>query len=460
MTDNIPSSAPVFAFTTWEPVLRLLRAGRAARSGGPPVRVVGRIGRGSWSLDLVRPGPGPGGAARVEGVQDEMDAVDRVRGALEAVGAEEVSFCAEIAADGRTALQLIGPSSAVESAAGGTGPGVLLLVEGAVPAPRRRLPASAPGAVAAPSADPGLLERTLRERLPDAVGATEAELAAAEERLGIALPAELKALYRATRARRADRPASKIFRAVGCELLEPDRVHIADPSSRPWSWASAALDASGARPGDAVQGLVGSPGWIVFGDTGGGDRLAIDLTPGAGGHIGQIIVISHEENIGAGLVADSLTDLVLGRHSAGGAVREPGPEPVAWVNERSVRSVEAAAHPGLEVLSLGVWEGEPFSLAPVVGLPGLRTLSAHPGTLADPREIAGLTGLEFLELGPADWRVLLDAGAVPRSLLAAGIEDYGRDPLPNVDLANELLALWGRPPIIRRAVKGDLGPPG
>ncbi|MFJ8231025.1 hypothetical protein ACIQ9E_13890 [Streptomyces sp. NPDC094448] len=102
--------------------------------------------------------------------------------------------------------------------------------------------------------------------------------------------------------------------------------------------------------------------------------------------------------------------------------------------------------------------GAPFGLAPVVGLPGPRTLSAHPGTLADPREIAGLTGLEFLELGPADWRVLLDAGAVPRSLLAAGIEDYGRDPLPTVGLANELLALWGRPPIIRRAVKGDLGP--
>ncbi|MFJ8231024.1 SMI1/KNR4 family protein [Streptomyces sp. NPDC094448] len=282
MIDDIPSSAPVYAFSTWEPVLRLLRAGRAARSGGPPVRVAGRIGRGSWSLDLVRPGPGPGGVARVEGVQDEMDAVDRVRGALEAVGAEEVSFCAEIAADGRTVLQLIGPSSAVESAAAGTGPGVLLLVEGAVPAPWRRLPESVPGAVAAPSADPGLLERTLRERLPDAVGATEAEPAAVEERIGTTLPAELKALYRVTRARPADGPASKIFRAVGRELLEPDRGAYRGPVVPPLVLGVRRAGRVGARPGDAVQGLVGSPGWIVFGDTGGGDRPAIDLTPGAG----------------------------------------------------------------------------------------------------------------------------------------------------------------------------------
>lgn len=132
---------------------------------------------------------------------------------------------------------------------------------------------------------------------------------------------------------------------------------------------------------------------------------------------------------------------------------------MARVNIRSLTSIEAAAHAELEVLSIGVWEGEPLSLAPVTGLPRLRTLTAYPGTLADPLEIAELGGLEFLELGPEEWRVLLDAGAVPRSLSAAAIEVHGdTDPLPVVAIANELLALWDRPPITRTVLEGDVGP--
>lgn len=93
----------------------------------------------------------------------------------------------------------------------------------------------------------------------------------------------------------------------------------------------------------------------------------------------------------------------------------------------------------------------------MAGLPRLRTLSAYPRTLADPLETARLTGLEYLELGPEEWRVLLDADAVPRSLLAAGIEVHGdRHPLPVVDLANELLARWDRPPMTRTVLEGEL----
>jgi cell wall assembly regulator SMI1 len=451
-------------FATWEAVLRLLRAGNEEALAAPGGHVAGRIDRHGWSLPLRRRMPPPGRAALVEDNQAEFDAAERVRGALADAGIDGFSFVAEIAPSGRAVLHLLGPSPAVQPGIGGPHPGSLVLVEDAVPEPWRRLPEPVPGAMPAPTAGPAALERALRERLPDAIGATEAEIAAAEARLGVPLPAELKALYRVTRARWADsdgdfEAAERLADAVGCELFDLDGLYIADAASRPSPWRFAAKEAVVTPPDAAVQGLVGSPGWIVFGDNGGGDRIAVDLTPGPRGHLGQIIMIGHEESTGADLLADSLTDLVLnGPREEEAARRRRREEPaVAYVNNSGVPGIEAAAHPDLEVLSLGVWDGEPFTLAPVTGLPRLRTLTAYAGTLADPREIAKLTGLEFLELSPEDWRVLLDAGAVPRGLSAAAIEVRGRrHPLPIVALANEILTLWDRPPIPRTTLEGDL----
>ncbi|MFK4145154.1 SMI1/KNR4 family protein [Streptomyces sp. NPDC004065] len=466
MVDQEPSAASMNDFATWEPVLRLLLAGRPHGPAGRPVQVSGRIGRHSWSLDLRRRMPAPGRAARAEDAREEFDAVRRVQSALADAGVDDVSFTAEIQPTGRTALRLLGPSPAVEPGIGTPHPGALLLVDGSLPEPWRRLPDPAPGAVPAPSADPALLERTLRERLPHAIGATEEEIAAAEARLGVPLPEELKALYRVTRARWEDlgddyEAAARESTAVGCELFNLDGLYVADAGSRHCRWEFAAMEAVVTPPDAAVQGLVGSPGWIAFGDNGGGDRLAVDLTPGPRGHLGQVVMLSHEESTGAELIADSLTDLVLGirPRARSGRAEEERPPVVARVNIASLKTVEAAAHPGLEVLSIGVWDGAPFSLAPVTGLPRLRTLTAYPGTLADPLEIGKLTGLEFLELGPREWRALLDAGAVPRSLSAAAIVVHGdQDPLPVVDLANEILALWNRPLIVRTVLEGDLGP--
>ncbi|WP_432117114.1 SMI1/KNR4 family protein [Streptomyces sp. bgisy032] len=444
---------------TWEPLLHLVRASHADRLAAPGGCVTGQIGHGSWSVPVHRPRPAPGRAAQVEDMQDEFTAVQRVQAALKADGAADVSFMVETAADGRTLLHLVDRGPAVET--GFTSPylGALLLVEGAVPEPWRRLPEAVPGAAPALSADPALLERTLRERLPDAVGATEAEIAEAEARLGVTLPEELKALYRVTRARWQDwgddyEAADRVGDAVGCELFSLDGLYVADAESRPCPWQFAAKDAVVTAPDAAVQGLVGSPGWIVFGDNGGGDRVALDLTPGPGGHTGQVIMIDHERTIGASLRADSLTDMVVNRRDDWYTRREQESPVVARVNVRALDSVEAAAHPDLEVLGIGVWDGEPIGLAPVVGLPRLRTLSAYPGTLADPLEIAGLTGLEYLSLGPDEWRALLDAGAVPRGLSAASITVHGeRHPLPVLDLANELLALWDRPLITRTVIE-------
>ncbi|MGW7332573.1 SMI1/KNR4 family protein [Streptomyces sp. NPDC054840] len=466
MVDRKLSTASISDFATWEPVLRLLLAEQAREHGARSVRVAGRIGRGGWSLALTRRMPPPGRAAQVEDMQEELDAVKRVQSALAAAGVDDISFSAEIHPTGKTVLRLLGPSPAVEPGIGTPHPGALILVDGSLPEPWRRLPEPVPGAAPAPSADLELLERTLRERLPHAVGATEEEIAAAEARLGVVLPDELKVLYRVTRARWEDlgddcEAAMSECAAVGFELFDLDSLYVADAASRHCRWEFAAMEAVVTRPDAMVQGLVGSPGWIAFGDNGGGDRLAVDLTPGPRGRTGQVIMLSHEESIGAALVADSLTDLVLGRLSAKpGGPRQQRPSAVARVNIASLPSIQAAAHPGLEALSIGVWDDAPLSLAPVMGLPRLRTLAAYPGTLADPLEIAKLTGLEFLDLGPEDWRVLLDAGAVPRSLSAAAIEVHGnQDPLPIVAIANEILALWDRPQIIQTVVEGDLGTP-
>ncbi|MFJ7771126.1 hypothetical protein ACIQ1J_22685 [Streptomyces sp. NPDC097107] len=113
------------------------------------------------------------------------------------------------------------------------------------------------------------------------------------------------------------------------------------------------------------------------------------------------------------------------------------------------------------MLSIGVWDAEPLSLSPVIGLPRLRTLVACPRTLADPLEIGELTALEYLEIGPEEWRVLLDADAVPRGLSAAAVKVHGdgdREVTSASTVVNELLALWGRPPIIQTVLRGDLGP--
>ncbi|WP_442738518.1 SMI1/KNR4 family protein [Streptomyces pseudogriseolus] len=438
--------------TTWQPLLRLVHAAHADTLSAPGGHVAGQIGTGGWSVPLPYRPPQPGRAALISDNQEEFDATGLIVEALKEEGSDGISFVVEAAsAPGRVRLHLIEPSPSVEPGVATAHPGTLLLADGALPEPVRRLPEPVPGAAPAASADVDLLRRTLRERLPDAVGASEEELAAAEARLGVTLPPELRALYEVVRSRYEDCDDSREpYDVIGCDLFPLSEVYIADAASRQVLWQFGAMDAVETGPEHAVQQLVGSPGWIVFGDNGGGDRIAVDLTPGPDGHVGQVIIIGHEGNIGAGLVADSLTDMVVHRHFDGRPVRKVEQPPlVAYVNRASLPSVEAASHPGLEVLSIGVWEKEPVSLAPVFDLPRLRTLSVYSGTLADPCEIARLTRLEYLELPPAEWRVLLDAGAVPKGLLAAGIDAHRQrdNPLHIIALANEILTLYGRPPI-------------
>ncbi|MET8697983.1 SMI1/KNR4 family protein [Kitasatospora sp. NPDC004723] len=455
----------LYDFRTWEPLLRLLRAAHAQTLAVPGGQVAGSIGRGSYSVPVKWRYPQPGRAMLVSDNRAEHEAIERVRDTLAGAGVSDIEFTAEIPPNGAAVLRLFDHGPAAVSGIG-RAVGALTLVEGAVPEPWRRLPAPSDRARPAPSADAALLERALRERLPDAIGATEEEIAAAEQRLGLPLAEEVKALYRVTRAGWEDWLADpeagrRLVATLGFEPVAPEHLDVAHLSHR-WSfqWEHAATEAALTGPDDAVQDLVGSAGWIVIGVTGGGDQVAVDLTPGPRGHLGQVIVLDHEQSVGASLWAESLTDLVLGPERSWYKGYRGNKRPVtAIVHDRSIGSIEGAAHPALEVLQIGAWTGAPLSLAPVVGLPRLRTLCAYPGTLADPLEIAALTGLEFLELAPEDWRALLDAGAVPRGLSAAAIRTFGRNGTrPVMALADEILALFGRPLITETVVNGDLGP--
>lgn len=121
--------------------------------------------------------PQPGRAALISDNQEEFDATGLIVEALKEAGSGGISFVVEAASPpGRVRLHLIEPSPSVEPGVATAHPGTLLLVDGARPEPVRRLPEPVP--------DVDLLRRTLRERLPDAVGASEDELAAAEARLG------------------------------------------------------------------------------------------------------------------------------------------------------------------------------------------------------------------------------------------------------------------------------------
>ncbi|GAA1607799.1 SMI1/KNR4 family protein [Actinoplanes couchii] len=423
----------MYDFATWKPLLELLRAANPAAG-----HLAGTVGRdGAHSLALRRPSPRTlGRALQIEDMQAEYDAIGHITAVLDS---DSVTFVAELPSPGRVVLHLFRAGPAVE---GGMRPypRSLLLVEGAVPEPWRRLPETYQGAGPAPSADPALLGRTLRERLPDAVPAAESEIAEAERRLGFALPGELTAAYRVTRS-------------VPFQLAAPDRLRLADASSRPCSWESGGRAVVSTPPGAAVQGLAGSPGWLVIADNGGGDRIVLDLTPGPAGHVGQIILLSHEEDVGATLLADSLTTLITrGEQPPSPAPGVEGPPLAATAG--SAAGAESVASDRLEVLHLGFWDGEPFDLVPI---PRLRALTAYPGALADPRSVAALPGLEFLELSAAEWRILLDTDAVPAGLLTAGIEVAGRpDPLPIIDVANRLLTRWNRPLITRRIIEGEL----
>ena len=480
-----PGSA-VRDFATWEPLLRLIRDKNPETLAFPDSHLQGMISDRSHSVPMGSPSVPVKIAERAKWQAETIEnakwmqmVVDPVKAALKAEGINSVSFKAQFTPDGHVTLSLMFPPQR---------PGqedreaAITRVAGSLPEPYRRLPVPSPAALPHTSADPAALQRLVREQYPHLTGATEEEIAAAEARIGMPLPEELKALYRVTRGPGYQDPGATMptiddgdaddedgrkwsLESILWEIPLPiDQVRIADPSLRHPSWYQGATDVAITPPGAAVQQLAGSPGWIVFGYDHGAYHYAIDVTPGEGGHLGQVIGLSIDEAIGAALMARSLTAFLQGDRAHDVSSRAAEELATAVIFEGGQAAVDAAAHPALEVLTLSTSRGmKPVSLAAFAGLPRLRTLVAYPGILANPLEVADLENLEYLDLGPAEWRVLLDAGAMPPSLQAANISVQGNpvprpqpDPVPIVTLRNEIAALWNRPQGTITVIQGDL----
>ncbi|GAA4704216.1 Cell wall assembly regulator SMI1 [Promicromonospora umidemergens] len=458
---HVPGEDTLYRFETWQPLLELVRSERPELCEWS-----GSYSPGAYSVPLSLP-PDDGTLFLAL-----TEATEPLRAALEEAGKGSITFSVRIDADGRTVVTPAAesPTATVIRDFGVNSAGHVVLVDGAEPEPVRRGPEAFEGRGPAPSSDPEALERTLRERMPDAVGATEQELAALEERLGTPLPPELRALLRVTRAEygdygdygeddRYERDAEALGGIQQFDLDEIERASEADVrKGLPFDFL--ARTAVVTRPDSAVQGLVDSSEWIVIGDYGGtGDWVAVDLAPGPAGHVGQLVVLSHESDIGAWLLAESLTDLVRdgGNPWPSG---EPGEEPpaVVMVDSGAGRSVRAAATDELEVLSVGSWDETPSDLSPLVGLPRLRTVTAEPGTIADPLVLGRLDHLEYLEIGLEDWRALIAADAVPESLLAAGISGYDLDQAEIDSVYDALIRQWGGDSLRTVTIEGELSP--
>ena len=130
-------------FGTWAPLLALLQAGDQEGLASPGGYVAGHVDRRGfgWSVPPGQQLPLSGAAVPVIAAQIGFDPVAWVREALADAGMDGISFVVEFSKGGRAVLDLLEFGRAVEVTAGGIGLGSLVLVEGAVPEPWRRLPA-------------------------------------------------------------------------------------------------------------------------------------------------------------------------------------------------------------------------------------------------------------------------------------------------------------------------------
>ncbi|MET4430528.1 SMI1/KNR4 family protein [Mycolicibacterium sp. 624] len=321
-------------------------------------------------------------------------------------------------------------------------PGVLVLKEGALPGLYRRQPDLTITVAPALGADPAALSRLIAQQIPDATPADAKQLAAVEAQLGVPLTDEVRAIY-LTAGSGNIRCSDGSYGMEIIPLDDIDTRHSFKPEPRKSVWWYAAAMSLGPDPAGRIQPLGWSPLWFPVGHDSGGNIYAADLAPAQRGHRGQVVFLDHECPAGATYYSESFTELLV--HGRTGDLSGP-------VEEGTTASIEDW-NADTEVLGIG-GSDSPVDLGPLLDHPRIHAIYAAAGALADPQQLTRFPALDYVAMGAAEWRILLDAGLVPPQLLAAEISDGDHDLAATVMTANDLLGLCGRPLIEMTRMRG------
>jgi cell wall assembly regulator SMI1 len=130
--------------------------------------------------------------------------------------------------------------------------------------------------------------------------AAESKIRAAEKRLGISLPADFIASLKVHNGQIPNRislvPAehNRLRRSVATwGYLSPLDQVVRDTLDERKGMASLSFDADTFRYRGPVR-HTGDWSWVVFVNSGSGNRLGLDLNPPPSGHVGQVLSIIHD----------------------------------------------------------------------------------------------------------------------------------------------------------------------
>jgi cell wall assembly regulator SMI1 len=295
------------------------------------------------------------------------------------------------------------------------------------------------------------LEHLLRQQAHGDGGCSREVIDAAEEALGIRLPPELRLLHRVI----GDGWWGDGDMGFGLVALD-DEIH-----RRPrWYWGSwddHALAAGRTTPDSHVQALSDPYGWIVFGRSDAW-TIALDMLPGPAGTVGQVIAYNDADGdhpFGAEVWADSLAAFLRidpadpSTHPTMRGTFSTTALPLyGQIDIFTDHTVDDIAGPELEVAWIMPDDGVRYSLAPLAGLPRLRTLVAKPGSVTNLETVASLDALEYLKLGTDEWRQIVDTDVVPPNLLAAGVAPCGENTTAHREIRKQLRDLWDELPTV------------
>lgn len=359
---------------------------------------------------------------------------------------------------------LLGAS--VETGAGH--PIATVLLSDALPPPFRDTPTSPDAQLPVGPSDPDLVRRLIAAGAPAAQPASPAELAALESRSG-PLPAELRALYETVGVgpvEPGDGTGEAFFGMDVIGLGDDAQRTMFDAPHRNPGWQFATLMMVEPDPTGRVRlfGGTGPRTWVPFADDGGGNQYCVDLAPGPRGHHGQVVLVHHEDTVGAAWVAPSISGFLTGTAVAAPTPQESPlrlmrvPTPATQTGRLAARFRRRTPFDGvtdaLEVVTLPTGAG--LDLAPLTGCSRLWSLSAPPGSVRDVGDLHRLPRLEHLTLAPADWRRLLDGPGLLPGVVAAGIAGHDHTDAEALNLADAILRFAGRATLERFAVAGTV----